>query len=123
MNGSTGWVKVVGVVLSAVLISVGGVAVYAEQQEMIVKMTAKKFEYAPQEIMLKKGVPAVLEITALDRLHGFTCPDLGIRADLLPGKVTRINVLPQKTGKFPFHCDIFCGDGHEDMAGTIIVTE
>jgi cytochrome c oxidase subunit 2 len=97
--------------------------VFADQQEQVIKMTAKKFEYSPQEITLKKGVPAILEITALDRLHGFTCPDLAIRADLLPGKVTRIRFTPQKTGSFSFHCDIFCGDGHEDMSGTITIKE
>jgi cytochrome c oxidase subunit 2 len=86
-------------------------------------MTAKKFEYSPNEIVLKKGVPAVLEITALDRLHGFSCPELGIRADLQQGKITRVRVVPQKAGSFAFHCDIFCGDGHEDMSGTIIVKE
>jgi hypothetical protein len=24
---------------------------------------------------------------------------------------------------FPFHGDVFCSDGHEDMAGEIVVTE
>jgi len=112
-----------GAFLIALMLSVGNVPSVAEQQEQVIKMTAKRFEYSPKEITLKKGVPVVLEITALDRLHGFDCPDLEIRADLLPGKVTRIRVLPQKTGSFTFHCDIFCGDGHEDMTGTIIVSE
>jgi cytochrome c oxidase subunit II len=101
----------------------GEVAVSADQPEQIIKMTARKFEYSPQEIILKKGVPAVLEITALDRLHGFSCPDLGLRADLLQGDVTRIKFTPQRSGSFPFHCDIFCGDGHEDMSGIITVRE
>lgn len=65
----------------------------------------------------------ILEITALDRLHGFNCPDLGLRADLTQGTPATIRFTPQKTGRFPFHCDIFCGDGHEEMAGAIIVTE
>ena len=63
MNVSIVRAKLVGVVLGALL--VGAVVVCAEQQEVVVKMTAKKFEYTPQEITLKKGVPAVLEITAL----------------------------------------------------------
>ena len=107
----------------ALIIGTGCMSVLAGQQEQVVKITAKRFEYSPKEITLKKGVPAVLEITALDRLHGFDCPDLGIRADLLPGKVTKVRFTPQKTGSFTFHCDIFCGDGHEDMAGTITVRE
>lgn len=99
------------------------ISVHAGQQEQVVTMTAKRFEYTPNEITLKKGIPVVLEITALDRLHGFNCPDLEIRADLVQGKVTKIRFTPLKAGRFSFHCDIFCGDGHEDMSGTFIVTE
>jgi len=114
---------ITGAFLIALILGAGYLPAGAEQQEQVIKMTAKRFEYSPKEITLKKGVPVVLEFTALDRLHGFECPELDIRADLLPGKVTRIRVLPQKTGSFSFHCNIFCGDGHEDMTGTIIVSE
>src|SRR5271169_4056579 len=95
----------------------------ADQAEQVIKITAKKFEYSPNEIRLKKGVPAVLEFTSLDRLHGFICPDLNIRTDINPGKVSTIHIVPQKSGTYDFHCDIFCGEGHEDMTGTIIVEE
>ncbi len=117
------WQGIAGIVLIVLVISTGYSKFWAEQQEQVIKITAKKFEYSPKEIMLKKGVPVVLEITALDRLHGFYCPDLKIREDLLPGKVTRIRVFSDKAGVFAFHCDIVCGDGHEDMVGTITVKE
>jgi cytochrome c oxidase subunit II len=110
-------------ILLILLCGILTVPVFGQQPEQIIKMTAKRFEYSPREIVLHKGVPTVLEITALDRLHGFSCPDLNIRADLLQGKVTRIRFTPKKNGNFAFHCDIFCGDGHEDMSGTFIVTE
>ena len=81
------------------------------------------YEYNPKEINLKKGVPAVLEFTSLDRLHGFNCPELGIRADIHPKKVVRVKVVPQKVGDFEFHCDNFCGSGHAEMTGMIHVVE
>ncbi len=95
----------------------------AQSAEQVIKITAKRFEYNPKEIRLKKGVPVVLELTSLDRLHGFNCPDLKIRGDINPGKVTKISLVPQKAGTFVFFCDIFCGEGHEDMNGKIIVEE
>ena len=91
--------------------------------EQVIQITAKRFEYNPSEITLKKGIPAVLEITSLDRDHGFLVPQLGIRADIKSGETTRVRIVPDKTGTFPFHCDVFCGAGHEDMAGEIIVTD
>jgi cytochrome c oxidase subunit 2 len=95
----------------------------ADQTEQVIKITAKKFEYSPNEIRIKKGVPVVLEFTSLDRLHGFNCPDLGVRATIEPEKVTRLRIVAPKAGTYEFHCDIFCGDGHEDMTGKIIVEE
>lgn len=95
-----------------------------EQAEQVIKITVKKFEYSPNEIRIKKGVPVVLEFTSLDRIHGFTVPDLGgIRATIEPGKVTKVRIVAPKAGTYEFHCDIFCGDGHEDMTGKIIIEE
>jgi cytochrome c oxidase subunit II len=49
--------------------------------------------------------------------------DLGLRADLPPGKTARVRLTPDKTGDFEFHCDNFCGTGHENMNGVIHVVE
>jgi len=94
-----------------------------QTEDTVIKIVAKKFEYAPNVIKLKKGVPVVLEFTTLDVLMGFKVPDLGIRTDIIPGKVSRVRLVPDKVGTFPFLCDIFCGSGHENMTGTIVVTE
>jgi cytochrome c oxidase subunit II len=91
--------------------------------EQVIHMTAKKFEYTPNEITLKKGVPVILEITALDRDHGFKIPELGVRADLKSGEVTHVRIVPDRTGTFEFRCDVFCGSGHEDMSGEIVVVD
>src|SRR5208283_1494442 len=112
-----------GLLIILFLTSIAVSALAADQAGQVIRITAKKFEYSPNEIRLKKGVPAVLEFTSLDRLHGFTCPDLDIRTDINPGKVSTVRVVPQKAGTYDFHCDIFCGEGHENMAGTIIVEE
>ena len=68
----------------------------------VIKIVARRFSYSPHEIVLKKGEPVRLEFTSLDFVHGFKIPDLGIRADLPPGKTTVVPLQPQKAGKFPF---------------------
>jgi cytochrome c oxidase subunit 2 len=89
----------------------------------VIKITAKKFEFSPNQITLKKGVEAELDLTSLDVHHGFNCPDLGIRADIVLGSTATIKVRPDKTGTFTFFCDVYCGEGHSDMNGKIVVTE
>jgi cytochrome c oxidase subunit 2 len=41
--------------------------------------------------------------------------------DIVPGKVATLRVTADKAGSFVFLCDIFCGTGHEEMSGTLIV--
>jgi cytochrome c oxidase subunit 2 len=89
----------------------------------VIHVTAKRFEYVPSEITLKRGVPVVLEITSADREHGFKVPELGLRADVKPGETTRVRLVPDKTGRFAFRCDVFCGSGHEDMTGELVVVD
>jgi cytochrome c oxidase subunit 2 len=93
------------------------------QPARVIRITAKKFEYSPARIVLEKGEPVVLELVSLDRKHGFAAPDRGLRADIDPDHVTRLELLPRKVGTFEFHCDVFCGSGHEGMEGEIVVEE
>jgi cytochrome c oxidase subunit II len=113
-------VSVAAAICIMIIISAFAIAADTEQ---VIQITAKRFEYSPKDITVKKGVPVVLEFKSLDRLHGFDCPSLGIRSDIPPQKVTTLRFVPQKVGTFPFHCDNFCGSGHEGMTGTITVTE
>ena len=89
-------------------------------QPQVVKIVARRFEYTPREFRVKAGVPVVLEFHSLDFFHGFNMPDLNTRADLPPGQVTRVNLMPGKPGTYDFLCDNFCGDGHETMHGRMI---
>ncbi len=111
-------------IVTCACVSAAFAADQAGQPEQVIKITAKRFEYNPNVIKIKAGVPVIFEFTSLDRIHGFTVPDLGnIRLTIEPGKVNRITILAPKAGTYEFHCDIFCGDGHEGMTGKIIVEE
>ncbi|MDB5923461.1 MAG: cytochrome-c oxidase [Betaproteobacteria bacterium] len=99
------------------------VAESATPKERIIKITTKRFDYSPAEVTVKKGVPVVLELTGKDVMMGFNLPDFGVRADIVPGKITRLRLVPDKTGTFIFLCDIFCGIGHEEMNGKLTVVD
>jgi cytochrome c oxidase subunit II len=99
-----------------------GVRVVAQSKERVIPVVARKFVFLPNVIKLKKGEPVVLEFTAPEVVMGFNVPDLKLRADIIPGQVARVRFTPDREGTFPFLCDIFCGDGHEGMSGTIVVT-
>jgi len=91
--------------------------------ERVIEVVARRFFFTPSEIVLKRGQPVTLAFTAVDFMHGFNVPDLGVRADLVPGRVTKVRLVPAKAGTLDFLCDNFCGDGHEGMVGKLIVQE
>ncbi len=91
------------------------------ESERVIKITAQKFHYTPNKIVLKKNQPVVLVIRSKDRLHGFHIEEMGIRKDIEPGEAIRVSFTPEKAGEFTFQCDIFCGGGHGEMSGTMIV--
>ncbi len=114
-----------GALLASAVVS--GLLIYTRANavpvETVIHITAKNFQFSPDSITLKKGEPVAFEISSGDRKHGFSLRAFGVRSDVLPGKVSRIRLTPDKTGKFTFSSDVFCGDGHEEMTGTVIVTE
>jgi cytochrome c oxidase subunit 2 len=97
-------------------------AAAGEPPERVVPVVARRFSYTPDVIELQLGVPVVIELTSADRDHGFSVPELGLRLDVEPGKTARVHFVPSKAGTFAFHCDVFCGSGHEEMAGRIVVS-
>jgi cytochrome c oxidase subunit 2 len=107
-----------GLLLGAATI---GLRAATQPEEQVIKILARRFTYTPNKLSLKKGVPVVLELTSADVLMGFNAPDFDVRADVIPGKVARVRLVPDKVGTFTFLCDIFCGSGHETMSGTITV--
>ncbi len=101
----------------------GGLRLAAETSPREIDVMAQKFEFTPDTIKVKKGETVILVLTALDRVHGFKMPDFGIQTSIVPGEDARVTITPQKAGTFVFFCNIFCGDGHEDMNGTLIVED
>jgi cytochrome c oxidase subunit 2 len=117
------------IVLAAALLATASAATYVVARsfgtsgEKKIEIVARRFDYSPAELTLKKGVPVILELTSSDVPMGFNLPDFGLRADMLAGKVTEVRWVPDKTGTFVFYCDVFCGSGHEEMQGIITVVD
>lgn len=84
-------------------------------------MTAKQFQFEPSTIEVSKGDRVKLIVTSLDVPHGFSIPEYGINQRLDPGKPVTIEFTAEKEGTFTAFCSVFCGSGHSNMKGKIIV--
>lgn len=86
-----------------------------------ISMTAKKWEFDPSEIRVKMGERVRLTIKSIDVKHGFAIPEFDVKQDLEPQKDTIVEFVASKKGEFTFFCSVFCGEGHQDMKGKLIV--
>lgn len=116
-------VAITAATLALLVAGYGASFVAAAPRAKLIKLSAQRFAYSPAHFTVKKGLPVELELTSRDVLMGLNIPDFNVREDMLPGKVTRVRFVPDKTGTFTFLCDIFCGSGHERMQGTITVVD
>ena len=92
----------------------------AEEPRAVV-VTAKRFEFVPSTITLKKGETVKLVVKSEDVTHGFFLRPLKIDTDLPPGETQQITVTPQAAGTFTAICHHFCGSGHGNMKLTVVV--
>lgn len=51
-------------------------------------------------------------IRAVDVIHSFTLPSLGIKVDAVPGRINQISILIQRYGVYYGQCSEICGVNH-----------
>lgn len=93
-----------------------------------IEMTAGDWFFEPSEITVQEGQRIRLEITTWNNKterydHGIGIPALGVDADLPAGMTTVVKFTADEPGEYQFFCNKFCGQGHSDMRGTLIVQE
>ncbi|MBI3369264.1 MAG: cupredoxin domain-containing protein [Burkholderiales bacterium] len=106
---------------SAIGLASASAFVAAQPAERTIAIVARKFEYLPAEIKVRQGETIVLQLTAPEVAMGFYLATYALRVDIMPGKVSTLRLTADKPGRFEFSCDVFCGSGHEEMAGLLIV--
>ena len=89
---------------------------------LVVEVTVKRFAFEPERIDVTEGDHVRLVVRSADGVHG-----LGIKKFKVESKVPRggepvtIDFVASAVGTFPIVCSEFCGKGHEDMKGSLVV--
>lgn len=89
----------------------------------VVEVAARRYKFDPETIVLKKGQPTRLLITSEDVTHGFDIEGMDIDVKLPPHQTQTVELTPEQAGEHHFHCSVYCGPGHDQMHGTIVVRE
>ena len=87
----------------------------------VVEITAKRFNFTPSQVTLKKGETVKLVLHSEDVTHGFFMRALKLDEELEPGQTKEVVITPQVAGSFTTICHHFCGANHGNMKMTITV--
>lgn len=94
----------------------------AEPPQREIKVIARRFEFVPKTINVKKGERVRLAVTSEDVDHGIAITEFGVDQIVKAKETKVIELTADKVGRFDVTCSVFCGDGHPDMVGELIVT-
>ena len=84
-------------------------------------MLAQMWSFDPNEIYLPVGAEVDFYLTSKDVVHGFHINDVAANLMAVYGSVSKITVKFNKPGIYPIVCHEYCGSGHQQMRGEVIV--
>lgn len=73
------------------------------------------------EIRLPAGERVELTLASPDVIHSLWIPNLAGKVDMIPGRVNRLVLEPNRVGSFRGVCAEFCGASHALMAFAVVV--
>jgi cytochrome c oxidase subunit 2 len=113
------------VALIAAVVLGGGTAPRSHAQPAeprVVDVTVRRFAFEPAQIDAVVGERLRLAIRSADGVHGVEIEGMNVEREVpRGGKTVSIDITPAKAGRFPILCSEYCGDGHEDMKGLLVV--
>jgi len=90
-------------------------------EEKRFRITVGSYFFDPNELHVTAGDLVVLELFTLHDVHGVAFPELGLQMDLPERQTRTLTFLADRPGTFPFGCSQWCGLGHGQMKGTLVV--
>lgn len=97
-----------------------GIPVVAPPPGKDIYLLARVWQWSPV-LKLKKGETYRFHISSVDLQHGFSLQPMNMNFMALPGYDYVLTITPTKAGEFYIICNEFCGIGHHNMVGKIIV--
>lgn len=101
----------------------GTLDVYVVAKQWMWKVQHPSGRREINELHLPAGRPVRLILSSEDVIHDFFVPAFRVKMDVLPGRFTYLGLEPERTGVFDLFCAEFCGTGHSDMIGKVVVLE
>jgi cytochrome c oxidase subunit 2 len=87
-----------------------------------IPVVAKRFTFEPARIEVTEGERIRLVVASGDGVHGVEIKKFKVNKKVPRGgdRIT-IDFVASAPGEYPILCSEYCGNGHEEMKGTLVV--
>ena len=87
-----------------------------------IPVVAKRFGFEPARVEVKEGERIRLVVSSEDGVHGLEIKKFRVNKKIPRGgdKVT-MDFVASAPGEYPILCSEYCGEGHEEMKGMLVV--
>ena len=87
-----------------------------------IQVVAKRFGFEPSRIEVAEGERVRLVVTSADGVHGVEIQKFNVNQRIpRGGEPVTIEFVASAAGEYPIACSQYCGDGHDDMKGALVV--
>ena len=88
----------------------------------VIEITARRFAFEPSDVEATVGETLRLLVRSADGVHGLEIKKFNIKKEIpRGGEPVTIDFTAAAEGNFPILCSEYCGNGHNDMSGMLIV--
>ena len=88
----------------------------------VIEVVAKRFAFEPATIEVAEGERVRLMVRSGDGVHGIEIKKFRVNKPVpRGGEPVAIDFVASAAGTYEILCSEYCGDGHEEMTGTLVV--
>ena len=94
----------------------------SQQSARTIDVVARRFTFEPSRIEVVQGERITLVVSSADGVHGVEIKKFKVTRKVpRGGDPVTIEFVAAAAGEFPILCSEYCGEGHDDMKGMLVV--
>ncbi|MCX2726308.1 cytochrome c oxidase subunit II [Thermomicrobium sp. 4228-Ro] len=84
-------------------------------------LVARAWQFQPNEIEVPVGSTVTFTLASSDVIHGFELTGTNANVMVIPGQISQVTARFDQPGEYLWVCHEYCGFGHHQMYGKVVV--
>lgn len=94
-----------------------------DDDDETIEVVASRQGFQPRVVNVRRGQPVRLLLTTADVDHCFALDALRVEKRIVPGKTTVLDLMPDRSGTFPFYCCLETDAAADTENGRLVIID